>query len=79
MHGDGKHAAGLGGEAPALRVLDVESGTLDAHAARGVVCEGLKPGLGTAGRAVVERAAVRAVEAETVDEAGLEVADEELL
>ena len=79
LHGDGKHAAALSGEAPCRRVLDVEGGTLDIHASRSIVGHGLKAGLGAARRAMVEGAAVAAVEAETMDEAGLEVADEKLL
>src|SRR4029453_2295795 len=66
-------------EAPALRVLDIEIGTFDVHAVRGIVSHRVKPGLGTSHRAVVEGAAVAAIEAETVDEARLQVADEELL
>ena len=37
LRGDGKHAAALAGEAPAVRILDVESRALNVHAPRGIV------------------------------------------
>ena len=79
MHRDGEHRAALVGEAPRRRSLDIEFRALDAHAPRGVIGNGLELVLGPAGGAMVERAAIAAVEAEAMDEAGFQVADEELL
>ena len=79
LDGDGEHAAARIGEAPRGRLLDVELRPLDAHAPCGVVGDRLQPGLGAAGRAVIEAAADAAVDPQAMDEPELEIGDEQLL
>ena len=79
MDGDGEHAAARVGEAPRGRIFDVELRPLDAHAACGVVSDCLQPGLGAAGDAVIEAAAHAAVDPQAMNEAELQIGDEELV
>jgi len=72
------NSSGCLDHAPARGFLDAELRALDAHALSGVVCDGVKPAFGPGRGAVIKGAAVAAVPAQAVDQACLEIADEEL-
>src|SRR5262249_10248231 len=74
---DGPDAALVLGEAPGARILRVEGGVLDVHrlAISGERREAMRR---AAGEAVIERVDQRAVRADAVDEAAVEVGGEEL-
>ena len=77
MHGEAVHPALGLGDAPGRRIFGVEGGIGDVDGAA-VVGDLVEAERGTHGDAVVEAVDDRAVEAQPIDQAGVEIGDEEL-